>query len=157
LTSALSAPAEPADPPGSAASLVACVDRLTAAGFSAGLLLHLMEPTAVLHGWSSGDAAVAGAEIRVTAGVAADLHSAVSTALVRLQAHAQTWLSVEARLAVHRAQQRDQYAAAGSRLATLRVRRQSWPAGCRCRRGPPRWSPRSRPTKPPASPSARSS
>jgi hypothetical protein len=107
------------DPPGSASALVAALESLAAAGWSAGLLRHLLEPVAVLHGWTGADATVAATEVAAATGVAADLHRAVTTALLRLDAHAQAWMLVERRLAVLRQRQADQFAAASARLARL--------------------------------------
>jgi hypothetical protein len=119
VTTVLPVPVPLPDPPGSAAGLVSAVGQLTVAASSAGLLCHLLEPAAVLRGWRSADATVAGAEVTVATEVAAGLHGAVTVALARLQAHGEAWLLVERRLAVLRQRQAEQFAAAGHRLATL--------------------------------------
>lgn len=119
MTGALPTPVWLSDPPGSPAALQASVLRLASAGASAGLLCHLLEPAAVVHGWTSADGRVAGAEVGAATAVAAQLHAALTTALARVQAHAEAWSLVERRLAVLRQRQQDQFAAAHARLAAL--------------------------------------
>ena len=91
VTAVLSSPVELPDPPGSPGPLLGALDQLAAAGFSAGALQHLLEPAAVLRGWQGADAAVTGAEVLAATGVAEQLHEALTEALDRLSAHAETW------------------------------------------------------------------
>lgn len=119
MSAVLPAPAPLPDPPGAAASLVVVLEQLIAAGFSAGLLRHLLPAGAVLPGWTGADAAVAAGEVRAAAGVADELHSALATGVARLRSHAEAWQLVERRFAVLRQQQEEQYVAAASRLSVL--------------------------------------
>jgi hypothetical protein len=113
----LSPPAALPDPPGRAADLVAALAPWATAGFSAGLLCHLLAPAAVLRGWTGADAESAAAQLSASSRVAAALHEAMCTAVARLQAHAEMWLLVENRLAVLRRAQEEQFAAASTVLS----------------------------------------
>jgi hypothetical protein len=106
-------------PPGSAAALGAVVDQLAAAGYAAGLTVHLLEPAGVLSGWQGADATVTAAEVGAALAVAADLHGALGTARARLVDHHELWLALDARVAQLRADQRARFADAGARLAVL--------------------------------------
>jgi hypothetical protein len=119
VTPVLPRPVALPEPPGSPAALGAVVEELASAGFAAGLTVHLLEPAGVLTGWRGADAAVAGAEVAAALAVAADLHEGVTAARARLQDHHDLWLTVLARVAVLRDDQRGQFAAAGARLAVL--------------------------------------
>jgi hypothetical protein len=117
VTAVLPSPADLPDPPGSPGPLLAALERLTAAAFSAGALRHVLEPAAVLQGWQGADAAVTGAEVLTATSVADQLHEALAEALHRLSVHADSWQLAERRVADLRLQQQRQFEAAASRLA----------------------------------------
>jgi hypothetical protein len=116
---ALPRPVALPDPPGSPVALGAVVDELASAGYAAGLTVHLLEPAGVLAGWQGADAAVAEAEVAAALAIASDLHEAVTAVRGRLLDHHDLWLTVLARVAVLRDDQRGQFATAGARLAVL--------------------------------------
>lgn len=119
MSTLLPAPAELPDPPGSPAVLGDVLDQLASAGFAAGTTVHLLDATAVDTGWQGADAAAVTAEVATATAVAVELHGALTTAAARLAEHLELWLTVLARVAALRADQRDQFARAGSRLAVL--------------------------------------
>ena len=107
------------DPPGSAEALGSVLGRLDAAGYAAGLTVHLLEPAGEVVGWQGADAAVALAEVGAATGVAVDLHAAVTAARARLADHHELWLAVLARVVQLRAEQRAGFGEAGARLAVF--------------------------------------
>jgi hypothetical protein len=117
VSEAPSPPAALPDPPGRAADLVAALVPWATAGFSTGLLCHLLAPAAVLRGWTGADAESAAAQLSASSRVAAEVHEAIGTAVARLRAHAEMWLLVEHRLAVLRRDQQEQLAAASTVLS----------------------------------------
>ncbi|WP_164702613.1 hypothetical protein [Modestobacter sp. KNN46-3] len=119
MSTLLPTPAELPDPPGSPAALGDVLDQLASAGFAAGTTVHLLGATAVDTGWQGADAAAVTTEVATATAVTGELHSALTTAVARLAAHRELWLTVLARVAALRADQRDQFAHAGSRLAVL--------------------------------------
>ncbi|MCZ2848326.1 hypothetical protein [Modestobacter sp. VKM Ac-2978] len=119
MSTLLPTPVELPDPPGSPAALGDVLDQLASAGFAAGTTVHLLDATAVDTGWQGADAAAVTTEVATATAVAGELHSALTTAAARLAEHRELWLTVLARVAVLRADQRDQFARAGSRLAVL--------------------------------------
>ncbi|MEU2347271.1 hypothetical protein [Modestobacter sp. NPDC049651] len=104
------------DPPGEPAALDRAAADLVDAAFSAGLLVHLLGPAAVLPGWTGADADAAGAEVAAATAVAGDLHRALTAALGRLEEHAALWRRVRDRVAELRAEQDREHAAAARRL-----------------------------------------
>ncbi|MCZ2827963.1 hypothetical protein O2W14_03820 [Modestobacter sp. VKM Ac-2986] len=119
MSTVLPAPVDLPDPPGSPEALATVLDQLTSAGFSAGLTVHLLQPTAAVPGWQGADAAAAAGSIAAAGAVAADLHDALTAAAVRLEDHAGLWSSVLTRVRSLREDQHHQFASAAARLATL--------------------------------------
>ncbi|MCZ2822510.1 hypothetical protein O2V63_19405 [Modestobacter sp. VKM Ac-2977] len=119
MSTLLPTPAELPDPPGSPTVLGEVLDQLASAGFSAGTTVHLLDAAVVDTGWRGADAAAVTTEVTTATAVAGELHSALTTAAARLTEHRELWLTVLARVAALRADQRDQFARAGSRLAVL--------------------------------------
>ncbi|MCZ2806303.1 hypothetical protein O2W18_14405 [Modestobacter sp. VKM Ac-2983] len=107
------------DPPGSPVALGDVLDRLASAGFAAGTTVHLLGAATVDSGWRGADAAALAAEVATARTVAGELHGALVTAAARLGDHRELWLTVLTRIADLRADQREQFARAGSRLAVL--------------------------------------
>ncbi|MCZ2823596.1 MULTISPECIES: hypothetical protein [unclassified Modestobacter] len=107
------------DPPGSPAALGDVLDQLASAGFAAGTTVHLLGAATVDSGWQGADAAALTAEVATARTVAGELHGALATAAARLGDHRELWLAVLTRIADLRADQREQFARAGSRLAVL--------------------------------------
>ncbi|MCZ2838412.1 hypothetical protein [Modestobacter sp. VKM Ac-2985] len=107
------------DPPGSPAALADVLDQLASAGFAAGTTVHLLDAATVDSGWQGADAAALTAEVATARTVAGELHGALATAATRLGDHRELWLTVLTRIADLRADQREQFARAGSRLAVL--------------------------------------
>lgn len=107
------------DPPGSPTALGDVLDQLASAGFAAGVTVHLLGATAVDTGWQGADATAVTAEVATATAVAGELHNALTVAAARLAEHRELWLTVLARIVTLRADQRDQFAGAGSRLAAL--------------------------------------
>ncbi|WP_222271753.1 hypothetical protein [Modestobacter marinus] len=92
---------------------------LTAAGFSAGLAVHLLEPAAVLDGWRGADARVAAGEVAAVTQLTAALRNALAAGVARLVSHHELWLQVAGRVAELREEQRVAFRAARARLAVL--------------------------------------
>ncbi len=119
MTAVLPVPVALPDPPGSPAELDAVLHGLSAAGFSAGLAVHLLEPAAALDGWQGADARVAAGEVAAATRLTAALRNALAAGLDRLVPHAELWLRVAGRVAELREEQRADFHAARARLAVL--------------------------------------
>jgi len=102
------------------AALVHTIEAVSGAAFRLGLLdVHLAGPAATAPGWLGSDAAAAAAQIGAAAGLARDIHGALTLGLQRLDRHAELLDHVRARIAVLRAQQQEDYDVAAARLAVL--------------------------------------
>ncbi|CCH90325.1 protein of unknown function [Modestobacter italicus] len=119
MTVLLPPPVALPEPPGQPAALGSVVDQLTSAASAADRTAQLLQPAGTPSGWQGADASAAAAEVGAARTVAADLHEAVTAAAARLADHHELWLTVLARLASLRDQQRHRFADAGARLAAL--------------------------------------